>query len=141
MKYTTIKNLKWSDEQHLRINCDVNFEDLKEEFVPFTADPNDSSEHGKDIFARAVNGEFGEIAEYEPPPLEYFESMVRNQRDDLLVQFDSIVSNPFRWNDFTAEQKQELSEYRQALLDVPQQSGFPYQVTFPTTSISGFNNF
>jgi hypothetical protein len=136
MKYIEVKNLKWSDEQHSRIDCEVNFENLNEEFVPFTADPNDPVEHGKDIYNRALNGDFGIIAEYEPPPIEYFESIVRNQRDDLLTQFDSIVSNPFRWQAFTAEEQQALGQYRQDLLDVPQQTGFPYSVTFPILPIT-----
>jgi len=41
------------------------------------------------------------------------------------------VSNPLRWASFTAEQQQAWATYRQALLDIPQQSGFPNNVTFP----------
>jgi hypothetical protein len=32
----------------------------------------------------------------------------------------------------TQEQKDSLIEYRQLLLDVPQQVGFPYNVIWPT---------
>jgi len=56
---------------------------------------------------------------------------LRNQRDARLKQFDAIVSNPLRWAEFSAEQQSELAAYRQALLDVPQQDGFPAQVQWP----------
>jgi len=56
---------------------------------------------------------------------------LRDQRDAKLKQFDAIVSNPLRWAEFTAEQQAELAAYRQALLDVPQQDGFPAQIEWP----------
>lgn len=36
--------------------------------IPFTASPDDVEEHGRDLFARAVAGEFGPVADYVPPP-------------------------------------------------------------------------
>lgn len=36
--------------------------------IPFTASPEDVEEHGRDLFARAVAGEFGPVAEYVAPP-------------------------------------------------------------------------
>lgn len=40
---------------------------LNEE-VSFCASPNDSEAHGRDLFARAIAGEFGPIAAYVAPP-------------------------------------------------------------------------
>lgn len=37
-------------------------------WVPFTATPDDVEEVGRDLHARALAGEFGEIAAYVPPP-------------------------------------------------------------------------
>jgi hypothetical protein len=55
---------------------------------------------------------------------------VRGQRDDLLrLNVDSL--NPIRWAAFTDAQKAAFGVYRQALLDVPQQAGFPDNVTWP----------
>ena len=57
---------------------------------------------------------------------------VRRTRNSLLKEeVDVIVSNPLRWNSMTTEEQQEWTDYRQALLDVPQQSGFPDGVTWP----------
>lgn len=65
------------------------------------------------------------------PTLEQLADEARAKRDGLLRELDAIVSNPLRWNDFTEEEQQVLADYRQALLDVPQQKGFPKNVIFP----------
>jgi len=55
---------------------------------------------------------------------------VRDQRDKLLKeQVDAI--NPIRWNLMSSEQQAAWQSYRQQLLDVPQQSGFPRNITWP----------
>ena len=55
----------------------------------------------------------------------------RNQRDRLLAELDSLVSNPLRFSSYTDQHKVDLADYRQALLDVPQQAGFPLDVVWP----------
>lgn len=58
---------------------------------------------------------------------------VRMKRNALLsAEVDPIASNTLRWAALTAEQQQAWADYRQALLDVPQQEGFPYSVEWPT---------
>jgi hypothetical protein len=54
---------------------------------------------------------------------------VRQLRDNELNQVDRV--NPVWYNTLTAEQQQELVTYRQSLLDVPQQTGFPLSVIWP----------
>lgn len=69
MKYSQVKNCKWATEDHSSIECEVYFDDINfEEWTPFTANANDYYEHGREIFAKAVAGEFGEVAEYIAPP-------------------------------------------------------------------------
>ena len=54
-------------------------------------------------------------------------------RNELLVNnVDPIVTNPLRWADLSAEKQQEWADYRTALLNVPQQAGFPNTITWPT---------
>ena len=67
MDFTNVKNLKWANKEHTAIDLECNFSHLKDEAVPFTASPNDTEQHGRDLFQKAVNGEFGEIAEYVKP--------------------------------------------------------------------------
>lgn len=58
---------------------------------------------------------------------------VRHVRNLKLEQeVDPIVSNPLRWAEMTSEEQTTWSQYRTDLLNVPQQSGFPHDVTFPT---------
>lgn len=56
--------------------------------------------------------------------------LIRDHR--LVTEVDPIVSNPLRWQSMTSEEQQKWSDYRQALLDVPQQDGFPHDVQWPT---------
>ena len=58
---------------------------------------------------------------------------LRAQRDEKLVtEVDPMVSNPLRWNDLTEAKQTEWTQYRTDLLNLPEQSGFPNTVTWPT---------
>jgi hypothetical protein len=65
------------------------------------------------------------------PTPEQLADEARDKRDGLLHELDAIVSNPLRWAEFDEATKQALAAYRQALLDVPQQEGFPYEIDWP----------
>ena len=56
---------------------------------------------------------------------------VRCDRNYLLLVVDEIAGNTLRWNSLTSEKQQEWAQYRQDLLDVPQQTGFPHDVNWP----------
>ena len=56
-------------------------------------------------------------------------SQIRNQRNQLLSTVDRI--NPVWYASLTQAQQQELVAYRQQLLDVPQQAGFPTDIVWP----------
>lgn len=66
--YTQVKNPVWVNAEHTLIDCDVNFNHLPEDFVPFTANPNDAMEYSKTIFDECVAGQYGTIGEYVAPP-------------------------------------------------------------------------
>ena len=55
-----------------------------------------------------------------------------DERDHLLLAVDAIAGNVLRWSDLSSLQKEAWATYRQALLDVPQQAGFPDNITWPT---------
>jgi len=67
MKFSDVTNPHWANEEHTAIDCIVTFEHINEP-VPFTANPQDSYEHGREIFALCESGEFGPVADYVPPP-------------------------------------------------------------------------
>jgi hypothetical protein len=55
---------------------------------------------------------------------------LKDIRNEMLQVIDRI--NPVWYNSLSTQQQQELATYRQALLDVPQQPGFPESVEWPT---------
>lgn len=54
----------------------------------------------------------------------------RAQRDTLLREVVDAM-NPMRWEVLTEQQKDAWRAYRQALLDVPKQEGFPNNILWP----------
>ena len=58
---------------------------------------------------------------------------IRFLRDQLLQsEVDPVVTNPLRWAELSSAVQQQWTDYRTALLDVPQQLGFPNEVVWPT---------
>lgn len=88
---------------------------------------------GNDVFAgdyiegaiELTEGEFGIYQE------EKIGIAIRARRDNLLKEVVDSV-NPMRWEVLTDAQKDAWRAYRQALLDIPQQEGFPTTITWPT---------
>lgn len=61
------------------------------------------------------------------------ERAVRNHRNQLLNNVvDPFVSNALRWADLDSDTQTAWTTYRQALLDIPEQEGFPTNVAWPT---------
>ena len=67
-KLTSLTNPRWADPEHTRIDCEITTSQFGDEVLPFTASANDVEPHGRAIFADLVEGKYGEIAEYTPPP-------------------------------------------------------------------------
>lgn len=57
--------------------------------------------------------------------------IIREKRDWLLLQMDMSLANPLRWAEMSDERKNSWANYRNELLAVPQQSGFPLNVNWP----------
>ena len=57
---------------------------------------------------------------------------VREKRNARLADMDANLSNPLRWSELDATTQALWATYRTALLDVPQQTGFPQTVVWPT---------
>lgn len=57
-------------------------------------------------------------------------SQVRSQRNVILADWVDRM-NPLVWEVMTDEEKQECRNFRQALLDLSDQPGFPWNVTMP----------
>jgi hypothetical protein len=123
MKYNNVKNPIWADAEHTIINCDVDFDDLQEEYVPFTANPNDiSNPSSKQIYDQCVAGVYGTIAEYVPPP-PYVPTAETNKQiaSKLLYETDWVtiadVTDPALSNPYLTNQA-DFFAYRSALRQI-----------------------
>ncbi len=56
-----------ADNSTIDVDLHVTNDDGSTEIMPFTASPNDSVAHGRDIFARAAKGDYGAVAAYKKP--------------------------------------------------------------------------
>lgn len=81
------------------------------------------------------NGERIEMVAVDYSPEEKIKNEVsryiRNQRNNLLIEIVDKM-NAVRWETLSENEKQVWRDYRQALLDVPQQAGFPETIIWPT---------
>ncbi|MCP8687745.1 phage tail assembly chaperone [Marinobacterium sedimentorum] len=70
------------------------------------------------------------LAERPAPPVEEQAEQARRKRDRLLAtEIDTL--NPLRISDMTGAEFEAWQTYRQALLEVPQQPGFPQSIDWP----------
>ena len=67
MKTLSATTPQWANAGQTTINLTVDFEGVGA--VPFSASASDSEAHGREIFNRAVAGDFGPIAAYVAPPV------------------------------------------------------------------------
>jgi len=87
-----------------------------------------------------MKGKYGAVAPFTPPSkeeiLEQLNNEARAKRKQLLETIvDPVVSNPLRWNDLTSDQQQAYKDYRQALLDITDQDGYPETIEWPTLGV------
>lgn len=115
------------------IDCEIEHEDYG--WIPYTLDPTDEdmTVNNNDLLAAMTAA--GDVAPYVPPTQAELDAalsaQLRSERDNLLVEVDAIAGNALRWATLSADQQNVWAVYRQALLDVPQQTGFPNDVTWP----------
>ena len=126
-----VNTLKYANEEHTAIDLSVKFSHINEE-ISFTASINDSEAHGVDLYNRAVNGEFGPIAAYEPITytIEQLATIARQKRNELLKQCDWT-----QLNDIPEATQLLWQSYRQVLRDIPDSVGFPYTIDWPIEPI------
>lgn len=67
MIITQAWNPVWANAENTLITLSVNFAELPENEVKFTASADDSEAHGVELYNNAINGEYGEIGEYVAP--------------------------------------------------------------------------
>ena len=106
-------------------------------WIPYTLDPADTDMTINNDELLAAMSLAGDVAPYVPPTQAELDAIaaqdIRYQRDvKLTTEVDPIAGNALRWAALTADQQAAWAAYRQALLDITKQSGFPNSVVWPT---------
>lgn len=117
----SVRNPKWANYAQTLIDMEVDFDELDDEFVPFTANLNDSEEYSVELYNNAVNGDYGDIAAFEIPTNitgDEAQDWIRGIRNRLLEETD-YIEMPTKWSSLTAEKQAEWTAYRNALRDMP----------------------
>lgn len=133
-----IRNAQSLDEENTMFDLEMNHPEFG--WIPYTLKPDDPDGSISNEELLSMIG--SNYAAYVPPTSEEIitrqAAQARAERDrQLRENVDVMVSNNLRWNDLTDEQRTEWTNYRTALLGVPQQSGFPQNINWPTIP-SGF---
>lgn len=130
---TNYRNAKYINDNGW-IDCEIEHETFG--WIPYTLDPADTDMTINNDDLLVAMEASGDVAAYVPPTqaeldaeLARVEREARNRK--LETEVDSIVTNVLRWGALSAAEQSALATYRQALLDVPQQSGFPKRHTWP----------
>lgn len=119
----SVRNLRWADREHTLLDMEVDFDELDEEYVPFTAvETGDPEPHTAILWANGVAGMYGPIAEWVAPENTVGDiamERLRRRRNTLLAETD-YIEMPTMWARLTVEKQIEWAEYRNALRDLPQ---------------------
>ena len=130
---TEVRNAASLQADNLRMDVEINHP--KFGWIPYTLDPADTDTTIDNDAVMALIGT--DFAAYVPPTQAELDAAeaasVRAERNKRLVtEVDPIVSNVLRWADLTAAKQAEWTQYRTDLLNVPDQAGFPTDITWPT---------
>ncbi len=129
---TEVRNAASLQSDNLRMDVEINHP--QHGWIPYTLDSADTDTTIDNDAVLALIGT--DFAAYVPPTQAELDAaaaaQVRADRDYRLLEVDAIAGNALRWAALDADTQAAWSVYRQALLDVPQQSGFPHSVTWPT---------
>lgn len=101
-------------------------------WIPYGLDPDDPDNTiDNSELIKLIGTNFTKITQSEKDTRAA--NLIRAKRNAILVEdVDVIISNPLRWAELSSDKQTEWTKYRTDLLNVPQQSGFPHNVTFPT---------
>ena len=107
-------------------------------WIPYTLNPNDTDMTiDNSVLLQLIGTDYEAYVEPTQAELDAeLAARIRLERDSkLALEVDPIVSNSLRFNELSEAKQTEWSQYRTDLLNVPQQSGFPNTVVFPTKPI------
>ena len=129
---TEVRNAASLQSDNARMDVEINHPQYG--WIPYTLDPSDTDTTIDNAAVMALIGT--DFAAYVPPTQAELDAataaQVRADRDGRLTEIDAVAGNALRWAALDSDTQAEWATYRQALLDVPQQAGFPDSVIWPT---------
>lgn len=137
MEIITARNVIAYTDQPDTLDMEVAFAHLPGQFVAFTARKDDSAEHGRELYARAMFGEFGDIRTMERPESTPSETGQLRKVYALLAAASLHVAPLQDAKELKLATSQELEKletlqrYRVTLMRLPQSAGWPSSVTWP----------
>jgi hypothetical protein len=121
------------------ITLDVRFAHLPDP-VQFAARKDDTEEHGRELYSRAVFGEFGDIEVIPVPPPTEAEQQAR--LNTLLKQAAAAMApleDAEKLGILSDEERVQLTawqHYRVTLYRLPQSDGWPTDITIPDPPVA-----
>lgn len=88
MKFSAAHDPVWANEEQTAINLIIETDQFG--FIPFTASRGDPEAHGREIFAMALRGDFGSVADY-PKPQKSIEQIEQEITAAVRDYLDSVV--------------------------------------------------
>ena len=124
-----------SDNLHM----DVEIEHPTHGWIPYSITPHDTDTTIDNNRIMSLIG--NNFLSYVEPTQEELDlktaKIVRMQRDFILVsEVDPIITNILRWEELDTTGQNKWRQYRQELLDVPDQEGFPNGIVWPQNPMS-----
>jgi len=130
---TEVRNAQSRQSDNLGMDVEINHPTYG--WIPYTVDPADTDTTVDNAAILALVGaDFGAYVAPTQAEIDAAKAAsVRADRDNIFSTIvDPMVSNPLRWADLTSQKQAEWTAYRQLLLDIPQQDGFPHNISWPT---------
>tara|TARA_R110002050_G_scaffold42443_1_gene102169 strand:- start:176 stop:592 length:417 start_codon:yes stop_codon:yes gene_type:complete len=128
-----VRNAQSLQKDNTRMDVEINHPEFG--WIPYTLDPSDTDTTiNNDEIISLIGTDFVAYVAPTQAELDAVEAeSIRGKREYILsTVVDPMVSNPLRWASLSSDKQAEWSNYRTALLNVPQQSGFPNSITWPT---------
>ena len=121
------KNPVWADKAHTAIDVMINHP--SHGWIPYTCTTDMDTEEGRELWEQ-LQSDMASIAEYVPPVIsdEALAAEARSKRDQLLADTDYLLMPDYP---IESDRLAKVKIYRQALRDIPEQSGFPRTITWP----------
>jgi hypothetical protein len=130
---TEVRNAQSLNTGNTAFDVEINHPEYS--WIPYTLDPADTDMTvDNSVLLELIGSDF---EAYVAPTQEELDAglaaRIRYERDQkLLEEVDPIAGNALRWAELTDAKQAEWTQYRTDLLNLPEQSGFPNTITWPT---------